>query len=118
MTHFKDGTRVPLIVSFPGMKTAGQSCGRCHCSTQLKVTRERQGADVAALNALNKQHAALCDDSKIATRIAQYEMAFQMQASVPEVMDIRPAGVSAANQWRMNFQWSKGNIWPSCFVIH
>ncbi|WP_461785440.1 hypothetical protein [Prosthecobacter sp.] len=24
--HFKDGTRVPLIVSFPGMKTAGQRC--------------------------------------------------------------------------------------------
>jgi hypothetical protein len=118
VTHFKDGTRVPLIVSFPGMKTAGQSCGRCHCSTQLKVTRERQGADVAALNALNKQQAALCDDPEIATRIAQYEMAFQMQASVSELMDIRPAGVSAANQWRMNFQCSKGNIWPSCFVIH
>ena len=26
MIHFKDGTRVPLIVSFPGMKTAGQRC--------------------------------------------------------------------------------------------
>ena len=32
-----------------------------------------------AINALNKQHAALCDDPEIATRIAQYEMAFQMQ---------------------------------------
>ncbi|WP_461785437.1 DUF1501 domain-containing protein [Prosthecobacter sp.] len=93
-----------------------QSSGRCHCPTQLQVTRERQGA--AAINALNKQHAALCDDSEIATRIAQYEMAFQMQASVPELMDIRPEGVSAANQWRMNFQWSKGNICPSSFVIH
>ena len=28
-------------------------------------------------------------DPEIATRIAQYEMAFQMQASVPELMDIR-----------------------------
>ena len=29
----------------------------------------------------------LVDDPEIATRIAQYEMAFQMQASVPELMD-------------------------------
>lgn len=56
------------------------------------VTRERQGRDFAAINALNKQHAALCDDPEIATRIAQYEMAFQMQASVPELMDIRDEG--------------------------
>ena len=56
------------------------------------VTRERQGRDFAAINALNKQHAALCDDPEIATRIAQYEMAFQMQASVPELMDIRGEG--------------------------
>lgn len=56
------------------------------------VTRERQGRDFAAINALNKQHSALCDDPEIATRIAQYEMAFQMQASVPELMDIRDEG--------------------------
>ena len=56
------------------------------------VTRERQGRDFAAINALNKQHAAICDDPEIATRIAQYEMAFQMQASVPELMDISGEG--------------------------
>jgi uncharacterized protein (DUF1501 family) len=44
---------------------------------------------VAAINALNKQHDALSPDPEIATRIAQYEMAFQMQASVPELMDVR-----------------------------
>ena len=34
----------------------------------------------------------LVDDPEIATRIAQYEMAFQMQASVPELMDISGEG--------------------------
>ena len=53
------------------------------------VTRERQGADVAAINALNAQHDALTGDPEIATRIAQYEMAFAMQASVPGLMDMR-----------------------------
>jgi hypothetical protein len=56
------------------------------------IARERQGADIAAINALNRQHATLVDDPEIATRIAQYEMAFQMQASVPELMDLSREG--------------------------
>ena len=53
------------------------------------VTRERQGADIQAINALNAQHDALTGDPEIATRIAQYEMAFAMQASVPELMEVK-----------------------------
>ena len=34
----------------------------------------------------------LVDDPEIATRIAQYEMAFRMQASVPELIDVRGEG--------------------------
>jgi hypothetical protein len=59
------------------------------------ITRDRQGRDVAAINALNKQHNTRVDDSEIATRIAQYELAFQMQASVPDLMDIRGEGAKA-----------------------
>ena len=51
------------------------------------VSRGRQGSDIAAINALNAQHDALVGDPEIATRIAQYEMAFAMQASVPELVD-------------------------------
>jgi uncharacterized protein (DUF1501 family) len=53
------------------------------------ITRPRQGADIAAINAINAQHDALTGDPEIATRIAQYEMAFAMQASVPELMDTK-----------------------------
>jgi hypothetical protein len=56
------------------------------------VTRERQGADIAAINLLNSQHDALVGDPEIATRIAQYEMAFAMQASVPGLMDMAAEG--------------------------
>jgi hypothetical protein len=56
------------------------------------VSRERQGADVDAINALNAQHDALVHDPEIAVRIAQYEMAFRMQAGVPELADIRGEG--------------------------
>jgi len=41
-----------------------------------------------AVNALNQTQLADVGDPEIATRINQYEMAFRMQASVPELMDI------------------------------
>ncbi len=63
-----------------------------YLSTPPGVTRGRQGADVAAINALNQQGDALSHDGEVATRVAQYEMAFQMQASVPELMDVSSEG--------------------------
>jgi hypothetical protein len=56
------------------------------------VTNERQGADIAAINALNQQYYTLVDDPEIATRIAQYEMAYKMQTSVPQLMDLSDEG--------------------------
>ncbi len=41
-----------------------------------------------AVKALNEQQLATVQDPEIATRISQYEMAYRMQASVPELMDI------------------------------
>ena len=46
----------------------------------------RQSLDT--LQALNQLQADAVGDPKIVTRIAQYEMAYRMQTSVPEVMDI------------------------------
>jgi hypothetical protein len=53
------------------------------------VTPSRQEWDVSAINRLNSQQNESVPDREIATRIAQYELAFQMQASVPELMDVR-----------------------------
>lgn len=53
------------------------------------VGREGQESDVAAINHLNRQQQSLVNDPEIATRIAQYEMAFRMQISVPELMDLK-----------------------------
>jgi hypothetical protein len=49
-------------------------------------TLRRQTLD--ALRDLNEQQAADFGHPETATRIAQYELAYRMQASVPEVMDI------------------------------
>jgi hypothetical protein len=52
------------------------------------VDAGRQRDVVDAVAALNRAGGELLDDPEVATRIAQYEMAFRMQASVPELMDL------------------------------
>ena len=47
-----------------------------------------QKASVDAINALNKTEYDAVRDPEILTRIAQYEMAFKMQSSVPDLMDM------------------------------
>ncbi|GEP42770.1 sulfatase [Brevifollis gellanilyticus] len=81
-----------LPSKYQGVQLRSQGDAVLYLTSPNGITRDRQGADVAAINALNQKHAILCDDPEIVTRIAQYEMAFQMQASVPELMDIRPEG--------------------------
>lgn len=51
------------------------------------ISKERQLADIQAINSINRDYHSVVDDPEIATRIAQYEMAFQMQASIPSLMD-------------------------------
>ncbi|MFZ9823229.1 MAG: DUF1501 domain-containing protein [Gemmataceae bacterium] len=52
------------------------------------ISKEQQADDVQVINTLNRKLDSSISDPEIATRISQYEMAFQMQASVPELMDI------------------------------
>jgi Protein of unknown function (DUF1501) len=49
---------------------------------------ERRREFLDALGKLNEMQAADYGDPEIATRIAQYEMAFKMQTSVPELTDL------------------------------
>lgn len=51
------------------------------------VSREQQRDIVDAVQELNRYRDEVVEDPEIATRIAQYEMAFRMQSSVPALMD-------------------------------
>jgi hypothetical protein len=77
---------------YQGVQLRSQGDPVLYLSSPEGITRQRQGGDIAAMNALNRQHDELVNDPEIATRIAQYEMAFQMQASVPELMDLSGEG--------------------------
>ncbi len=52
------------------------------------VDRARQRSFLNAVNDLNRRRLDLVGDPEIATRIAQYEMAFRMQVAAPELMDL------------------------------
>ncbi|MDA0659337.1 MAG: DUF1501 domain-containing protein [Planctomycetota bacterium] len=51
------------------------------------------------LNALNQQEHSRFGDPEILTRIAQYEMAFRMQSSVPELVDISGESATTLEQY-------------------
>ncbi len=80
---------------FQGVHLRGKGDPVLYLGTPPGVTREQQLDVVRTINQLNAQHDAVVDDPEIATRIAQYEMAFQMQASVPDLMDLshEPASI-------------------------
>ncbi|MDB6129677.1 MAG: hypothetical protein JWM04_784 [Verrucomicrobiales bacterium] len=53
------------------------------------ITRERRRLLLDGMEELNRQNFARVGDPEIETRIAQAEMAYRMQASVPELMDLK-----------------------------
>ncbi len=53
------------------------------------VTRADRRRLLDGVQSLNREQLADVNDPEIATRIAQYEMAFRMQASVPELMELK-----------------------------
>ena len=78
-----------LPSKFQGVQLRGKGDPVLYLTTPPGVDAEQQAADVGAISALNRRHEALVGDPEITTRIAQYEMAFRMQTSVPDLMDVR-----------------------------
>ncbi len=58
-----------------------------HLSDPPGITRDRRRTLLDGLSALNQKSYQRIGDPEIETRIAQYEMAFRMQSSVPELVD-------------------------------
>jgi hypothetical protein len=59
-----------------------------HLSNPPGVTPQLRRAQLDGIAALNKKLHERVGDPEIETRIAQYEMAFRMQSSVPELADV------------------------------
>ena len=77
-----------LPSQFQGVKFRSKGDPILYLNNPPGVNAAAQRDVIDATGALNRQHAGLVDDPEIATRIKQYEMAFRMQASVPDLMDL------------------------------
>jgi len=73
---------------YQGVRFQSQGDPVLYVRSPKGVTPARQKDTIDAVNSLNAVHQQAAADPEIATRIAQYELAFKMQTSVPELMDL------------------------------
>lgn len=83
-----------LPTRFNGVALRGAGDPVLYLPNPAGVSRDDRRTMLDALNALNRRNSERFGDPETDTRIAQYEMAFRMQSSVPELVDI--ASESAA----------------------
>jgi hypothetical protein len=69
-----------------------------YLSNPSGVSPEEQRADFELVTQLNREHYVKTGDPEIASRISSYEMAFRMQTSTPELLDLskEPANIRAS----------------------
>ncbi|AWM40995.1 hypothetical protein GobsT_04120 [Gemmata obscuriglobus] len=73
---------------FQGVQLRGKGDPVLYLTNPPGVGAEQQKDVIDAVARLNQMQNAAVDDPEIATRIGQYELAFRMQTSVPELMDL------------------------------
>jgi hypothetical protein len=73
---------------FQGVEFRGTGDPVLYVSNPKGVSANQQRDVVDAIQSLNSLAEKRLEDPEIATRIRQYELAFRMQASVPELMDV------------------------------
>ena len=84
-----------LPSKFQGVKFNSVGDPVLYIKSPAGIGQDMQLDSLQSINALNKIEATALGDPEIQTRIAQYEMAFKMQASVPGLLDMskEPANV-------------------------
>jgi len=71
-----------------GVQFRGEGDPVLFLNSPKEVTRDDRRRTLDSIEALNRQYFESVGDPEIVTRIEQYEMAFRMQASVPELVDL------------------------------
>ena len=77
---------LPTVYSGVQLRSVGDPV--LYLSNPPGVDARAQRDALDAIKALNEQHLAATGDPEIATRISSYEMAYRMQSSAPEMMDV------------------------------
>jgi hypothetical protein len=72
---------------FQGVQLRSQGEAVLYLNNPPGIQPSQQAMDIDAIESLNRHHASRVQDPEIDTRIAQYELAFEMQTSIPNLMD-------------------------------
>ena len=88
-----------LPSKFQGVKFNSAGDPVLYIKSPQGVSAKLQHDSIDAINKLNTIENAAVDDPEIATRVAQYEMAFKMQSSVPGLMDMSKEPQSVLNMY-------------------
>ncbi|OYP38838.1 DUF1501 domain-containing protein [Rhodopirellula sp. MGV] len=78
---------LPTVYSGTQLRSVGDPV--LYLSNPPGIDSQAQRDAFDAIGQLNRQHLAETGDPEIATRISSFEMAYRMQSSAPELMDIR-----------------------------
>jgi hypothetical protein len=77
-----------LPTSYQGVPLRGSGDPILNIASPPGVTAQRQRASIDAIRDLNLKRLVETGDQEISTRISAYEMAYRMQSSAPELIDL------------------------------
>ena len=77
-----------LPTTYQGVPFRGKGAPILNLESPAGISRNQQQDFIHAVNDLNRMRLDTTQDPEIATRIAAYEMAYRMQSSAPELMDL------------------------------
>jgi hypothetical protein len=78
-----------LPTLYSGVRFRNQGDPILNVSSPPGLTRQAQRESLDLVSSLNRRRLETVGDPEIATRIASYEMAFRLQASAPELLDLK-----------------------------
>ncbi|MEZ6140534.1 MAG: DUF1501 domain-containing protein [Zavarzinella sp.] len=87
-----------------------------YLSNPAGISNQSRRNVLDAVNQLNQMSAAQVADPEIQTRIEQYEMAFRMQTSVPELTDLKKEPKSVLDAYGIKDQETDGGFARNCLL--
>jgi hypothetical protein len=103
-----------LPTTFQGVPLRSQGDPILDVASPRGVTPARQRATLDAVRDLNLRHLVETGDPEIATRLASYEMAYRMQSSAPELINL--AGESPATLQRYGVDPAQPSFARNCLL--
>lgn len=103
-----------LPTSYQGVPFRSTGAPILNLDNPKGVAANDQKRFVDAVNGLNRLRLSETGDGEIATRIASYEMAFRMQSSAPELMDL--SGESQETLTRYGVEKGKPSFAMNCLL--